>query len=370
MRNSLPDGNVRVSKSRTRLQENRANTLALGAFAVFLILGFCVVLAAISIRTMGDNNCFFISWNGKQFCYPFEQATQVTSQPAEPTATDPLTEIQNISTAPTLQFTPTVTSISQATFTPLISPTSTSTPGMRLASSVWRKWSIVPEISPHAQDILRQAARNPNLDPQTFVKVGDCQMVAGIFLAGYANGKYSMPEGMNATAQWFSESMITDNITAVNGYGINTVLDPAFALSAGYNQCLANETPLDCELRTRRPVVVLIGMGTNWIPHGEESFERYLREMVEKVLETGALPILATKADNVEGDWKLNEAIARVAYDYDLPLVNVWLSVQDLPNQGLEKPPRQVYLTGDGWMRRNRAWLMTLDEVHKLLLER
>ena len=195
-------------------------------------------------------------------------------------------------------------------------------------------------------------------------------MVAGIFLAGYANGKYSMPEGMDQTVQWFSQSMMTDNITAVNGYGINTVLDPAFGLSAGYNQCLADETPLDCELRTRRPAVVLIGMGTNWIPHGEESFERYLREIVDKVLATGALPILATKADNVERDWKLNEAIARVAYDYDLPLVNVWLSVQDLPNQGLEKPPRQVYLTGDGWMRRNRAWLSTLDKVQKLLLER
>ena len=113
----------------------------------------------------------------------------------------------------------------------------------------------------------------------------------------------------------------------------------------------------------------MIGMGTNWIPNAEVSFERYLRQIVDRVLETGALPILATKADNVEGNWKLNEVIAEVAHDYDLPLVNVWLSVQELPNHGLEKPPRQVYLTGDGWMKRNHAWLLTLDKVRKTFSE-
>jgi hypothetical protein len=225
----------------------------------------------------------------------------------------------------------------------------------------------VPELSTHAQQILYEALRNPRLDPHVFSKVGDCQMTAGTFLAGYANGIYSIPDGMEETVQWFSGSMIADNITAVNGYGINTILDPAFGLSAGYNQCLVDETPLDCELRTRRPMIVLIGMGTNWIPHGEVSFEKHLREIVDTVLKTGALPILATKADNVEGDWKLNQAIAQVAYDYDLPLVNVWRTVQDLPHHGLERAPRQVYLTGDGWMKRNYVWLVTLDKVYKLL---
>ena len=110
-------------------------------------------------------------------------------------------------------------------------------------------------------------------------------------------------------------------------------------------------------------------MGTNWIPHGEASFEKHLREVVDTILKTGALPILATKADNVEGDWKLNQVIAQVAYDNDLPLVNVWLSVQDLPNHGLELPPRQVYLTGDGWMKRNYAWLVTLDHVRASLAQ-
>jgi hypothetical protein len=256
----------------------------------------------------------------------------------------------------------TLTSTPMMSFPPTNSPTST--PDTRLTARYWREWPVVPEFSPHAQDILRQAIRNPNLDLHTFSKVGDCQMVAGTFLAGYANGKYKVPEGYETTVDWFSESMLSESVTAERGLGISSVLNPMFGLAAGYDQCFKNEPPLDCELRTRRPTVVLIGMGTNWIPNASLSFEKYLRQVVDKVLEAGALPILATKADNVEGDWKLNEAIARIAYEYDLPLVNVWRSVRDLPGRGIE---RKIYLTPDGWMRRNQAWLLTLDYVRVAL---
>jgi len=162
--------------------------------------------------------------------------------------------------------------------------------------------------------------------------------------------------------------MVGESVTAANGLGINSVLSPLFGLSAGHMQCNKNETPLDCELRTKQPAFVLIGMGTNWKPNGELSFEKHLRTVVDRVLETGALPILATKADNIEGDWKLNQAIAQVAYDYDLPLVNVWRSVQDLPNHGLESP-ENIYLTGDGWMRRNYAWLDMLEKTRVFVIE-
>ncbi len=259
---------------------------------------------------------------------------------------------------------PTFTAIAAASSpTPTIQPTATIyvDPASKIAPEDWRDWPIVPSLSPRAKQILASAELNPNLDLHTFSKVGDCQMTSGTFLAGYVDGTYKIPEGSAETIEWFADSMTADNITAVNGYGINTVLDPAYALKKGNNQCLAGETPLDCELRTRKPAIVMIGMGTNWIPHAEESFERHLRNVVETVLKTGALPILATKADNVEGDWKLNQAIAQVAYDYDLPLVNVWLSVQDLPGRGIE---RRIYLTGDGWMRRNAAWLAALETVH------
>ena len=254
------------------------------------------------------------------------------------------------------------------TSTLFFTPTNSLTPipDTRLKPYYWREWPVSPELSLKAQEILHNAVSNPNLDLHTFSKVGDCQMTSGTFLGGFANGNYSVPDGFDETVRWFSDSMTSESVTAANGLGINSVLNPMFGLAAGNTQCQMNETPLDCELRIRHPAVVLIAMGTNWMPNGELSFEKYLRVVVERILETGALPILATKADNIEGDWKLNQAIAQVAYDYDLPLVNVWRSVQDLPNHGLESP-KNIYLSGDGWMRSNYAWLDMLEKVRKVI---
>ena len=333
--------------------------LTSGVVAGFFILVFCFV-AAIVVTQLARHK------NSEAYAPP---QSAIQPDPASLVATSTIPPA-----LPTMTFTPTVTSMPAARAVPSQISAPVNVPTFRssyvsLPADSWRKWPIVPELSAHAQQILFQAVQNSNLDAHTFVKVGDCQMSAGIFLAGYVDGNYKTPEGYEQTVTWFSKSMVTDNITAVNGYGINTVLDPAFGLPRGHDQCAANETPLNCELRTRRPAVVLIGMGTNWVPHGEVSFERHLREVVDTILKTGALPILATKADNVEGDWKLNQVIAQVASDNDLPLVNVWLSVQDLPNHGLELPPRQVYLTGDGWMKRNYAWLVTLDQVRAALAQ-
>ncbi|RJP55005.1 MAG: SGNH/GDSL hydrolase family protein [Anaerolineaceae bacterium] len=281
------------------------------------------------------------------------------------------TQIQDLSLSPTLPLPATATakaaaSLQDFAFTPAPTPAPplTPTPDTRLTARYWREWITVPDLSPLARQILSHALNNPDLDPHTFSKVGDCQMTSGTFLGGYASAKYPIPADFTDTVEWFSESMLTDGPTSDGGLGISSVLNPMFALSAGYDQCLKNETPLDCELRTRRPIIVLIGMGTNWMPNAEISFEKYLRTVVDRILETGALPILATKADNVEENWMLNQAIAQVAYDYDLPLVNVWRSVQDLTGRGIEK---KVYLTPDGWGCRNHVWLAMLDKIHETL---
>lgn len=286
---------------------------------------------------------------------PLKQTVSATTPTIEVIPTETITPvaIKPLSTA-TLFFTPT------SSFTP--------TPDTRLTAYYWREWAVNPELSYTAQEIIIKALSNSNLDLHTFSKVGDCQMTSGTFLGGFTNGKYKIPDGYSETVIWFSDSMATESVTAANGLGINSILSPLFGLAAGHTQCERNETPLDCELRTRRPAFVLIAMGTNWKPNGEVSFEKHLRVVVDRILETGALPILSTKADNIENDWKLNQAIAQVAYDYDLPLVNVWRNVQDLPNHGLESP-KNIYLTGDGWMRRNYAWLYILRDIHEFITE-
>lgn len=250
---------------------------------------------------------------------------------------------------------------------PLAVHSSPAVPEADLPPDRWREWPVVPELSTRAKEILRAAGQKPALDPHAFSKIGDCQFTPATFLAGYVKGDYSLPPGFEDTAHYFKESMVRDSITAANGLGVSSVLNPMFAAAAGYQECQRTETPLDCELRTRRPVVVLIALGTNWKPRQEITFEENLRLVVEVVLASGALPILATKADNIEQDWKLNLANAKVAAEYELPLVNVWRSVQPLPNNGLQAP-NNVYLTANGWLEQNRAWLITLDAVRAVMV--
>ena len=281
--------------------------------------------------------------------------TSLPTQALHPSATPILTVSSGILQPAQLTNTPTATESAQGVVEDQLTG---------LTAKSWREWPSVPKLSAKARGILRAAAQNPSLNLETFSRVGDCQLMTGTFLGGYVTGVYPIPDGLTRTVKYFHTSIITESITASNGLGINSVLNPIFAAGAGHNECGAAETPLDCELRVRHPAIVVVAMGTNWVPHAEVSFEKYLRQVIDRILETGALPILATKADNVEQDWKLNLAIAQVAYDYDLPMVNVWRSVQDWPNHGLEAP-KNIYLTGNAWSRRNHVWLQTLDVVWK-----
>lgn len=247
---------------------------------------------------------------------------------------------------------------------PSVTPVATSRPTPR----DWREWPVVSKLSEITKAILENAKQNPNLDVTAFSKVGDCQLTASTFLGGYARGEYRIPPGFETTVEWFSKSMEGESISSRRGLAINSVLNPMFGYAAGYTQCQKDETPLACELRLNRPAIVLIGVGTNWAPGAEISFEKYLREEVDKILASGALPILSTKGDNIEEDWKLNAAIATVAYDYDLPLVNVWKSMQDSPNHGLDTRDN-IHLNYYGLMRRNEAWLTMLHQV-LLVLEK
>ena len=102
-----------------------------------------------------------------------------------------------------------------------------------------------------------------------------------------------------------------------------------------------------------------------------------MRRVIERILETGAVPIIATKADNLEGDHGINATIAQIAYDYDIPLWNFWAAVQPLADKGLS--PDGFHLTfgrnffddpkrmQNAWPWRNLTALQTLDVVRNEL---
>ena len=80
-------------------------------------------------------------------------------------------------------------------------------------------------------------------------------------------------------------------------------------------ECLANESLLDCQYRLDRPSFAFIAIGTNeaYYVHADPgSFERNMRLILDDTLAKGILPILGTKADDVEGDGSINATIARL----------------------------------------------------------
>ena len=130
---------------------------------------------------------------------------------------------------------------------------------------------------------------------------------------------------------------------------------------ANRNWCEFSESPLDCELRLHKPSIIFIHIGTHWSGRNDQ----YLRQIVEKAIDQGALPIMVTKADNLEGDYSINRDIAQVALEYELPLFNFWATVQDLPNGGLD-PYRQggyMYLVSSALERQRTSALYMLDSV-------
>jgi hypothetical protein len=183
-----------------------------------------------------------------------------TSQPTVLIASATSAATADPPTGATATFTPIPPNTPTATVTHP-GPSSTPSPDTRLSAHYWRDWPNVPELSAYAQEILLSARANPDLDLHAFSKVGDCQMTSDTFLGGYATGAYRVPAGLEATVEWFQTSLTSESITAANGLGINSILNPLFGRAAGHTACDNTETPLDCELRIQRPAVGAAGPG-------------------------------------------------------------------------------------------------------------
>lgn len=265
-------------------------------------------------------------------------------------------------------YTPTATNDLAPPPTMIVAPTRvvnpTPTPDIRLAAEQWQQWPVVPGLPGRMIAIYQQGLADGN-NPNAFSKVGDCQNIREAFMGFFdLPGRYSLGNDyqyLQETIDHFSGYFNTDGQAVRGGFNAATVLSP---LWASPDVCMAGETPLECELRLTRPGIVFVSFEVWWEGRSVESYERYLRQVIETILAHGAVPILATKADNVEGDHSINLATAQLAYEYDLPLWNFWLAVQPLPLGGLD-PDRNdgFHISTAAWNVRSFTALQALDSV-------
>lgn len=281
---------------------------------------------------------------------PTAEPTVATAEPTRPVATITATELQ-----PTQ-----------------LPPTETPTPTPTLPPDGWKTLPVVPVVSPKIKEIyLRGLALGNN--PQAFAKIGDCGSTPSWFLGDFDRGPafYSLGEYANLepVIQEFQGSYARTSLAAKSGFNVSSILSPFWADA---KQCLANETPLACEVRVHKPMYAFVMLGTNDVYH-LDSFEPGMRKLIEYLIENGVIPILSTKADNLEGNEMVNATIARLAREYDVPLLNYWQALQSLPDQGLQ--PDKAHITygqnrfddprmmETGWTVRNLTALQALDAV-------
>lgn len=237
----------------------------------------------------------------------------------------------------------------------------------------WKTLPVVPPLNDHAREILA-AGRARGNNPRAFSKIGDCESRTTWFLGSFDLGEehYNLgpyEEDLSPVVEYYAGSFNRLSQAANPGFTAASLLSP---LRADPKVCEKAENPLACEYRQHQPAVAFIMLGTNDAVN-PKTFEGHLRKIIEYTLEQDILPILGTKADNIEGDHQINQTIARLAVEYDLPLWNYWLAVQELPGRGLQEDGAHLTYAGPffnnpvvlkrGWPVRNLNALQILKET-------
>lgn len=209
---------------------------------------------------------------------------------------------------------------------------------------------VVPAISPTTLQIFRHG-QELGRTPVSFSKVGDCLTASPNYLIPLGTpGAYDL--GVYDYLSSTVDRITATTIREVDGVVYNPFTNPSIAAAEGCttagplnelwanpNYCEPGEVPLLCEYRVSDAAISLIMFGTNDVYYQEaDEFDRYLRGIVSATIEAGVIPVLSTfpqQPDLVEESLAFNRVIAQIALDYDIPLINLWLALQDLPGYGL-----------------------------------
>ncbi len=250
----------------------------------------------------------------------------------------------------------------------------TATPAPTLTTEEWQNAPVIPSsISQRTREIYQRGLEMGN-DPRHFSKVGDCEGTTTYFLGSFDLGKkyYNLGpyEDLQNVIDYYAGSYSRNSVAVRRGFNASSVLS---VMWSDPKLCEPQETPLACEYRLYKPSVSLIMLGTNDFSH-KETFEDRMRQIIEFTIDKGIVPILATKADNIENDGSINRIIVQLSREYDIPLWNFWRALEDLPNRGMQIKDGVHLAYADnyfndsklllyGWPVRNLTALQTLDAV-------
>jgi len=240
------------------------------------------------------------------------------------------------------------------------------------------EYPFLSDVSARVYDIFRSGQAQGN-SPNRVVLVGDSNTDNPQFFAPFDYGNYNLGNYpyLQSTVEFFKGSFAQNSPAAKGGFNTTQVLA----------QGGCGDTNLACALNQQKPSVALILLGTG-DQHTWQTFEDRYRRIVEITIARGVIPVLITKADDLECRDNsapcgfINGKIATIAGEYQVPLLNLRQVVQPLPGGGcigdgfhFSFPPdnKSAWFTPDylqyGYTQRNLTALQTLDVIRRKVLQ-
>jgi hypothetical protein len=225
----------------------------------------------------------------------------------------------------------------------------------------------VPSITARQKLLYQQAVRQGR-DANFFTVVGDCNSESTAYLGRLAAGTFQLPKGqayLQPTIVRFSSSFMRSSMATHGSFGSLAMFDTDWA---DPSQCAVGEGPLACELRVSNASVVFIALGTG-DQYEWQDFEANYRLVVSYTLQAGVLPVLVTKADDLEThsgatSGYINNVIRSVGRDYGVPVMDFWQATRTLPGYGLRNEGNDnFHMTPAGSDLRVLMTLQTLEAI-------
>ncbi|MEO6061039.1 MAG: GDSL-type esterase/lipase family protein [Thermoflexales bacterium] len=243
-------------------------------------------------------------------------------------------------------------------------PTANAAPPLISASGV------LPVITSAHKQIYRNSVA-AGKDLKMFAAVGDCNSQPSVYLRRVATGEFNLAAqsaSLRETASAFSQSFSRVSLAAGGGFTAAALNDSVWADGA---LCGTSQTPFECEVWVSRASVVFIQIGTG-DQYAWRDFERNLRPLIQHALSKSVLPVLLTKADDLESrdggapPQFINDVVRRLAREYGVPLIDFWLATRALPNNGLlDESDLDFHLSPAGMDLHIRLTLEVLDAIRR-----
>ena len=210
------------------------------------------------------------------------------------------------------------------------------------------------------------AAKAPSKDARLLSVIGDCNSVPEAYLGRLATGLFdaSAYPNLAATIDRFAPSFARLSQAAFRGFNSGSMFSTEWA---NPNFCAPGEGPLACEMRRSRASVIVIALGTG-DQFGWKDFEKNYRAIVEYITRASVLPVLMTKADDLDSQQGgaapsfINDVVRRLGAEYGLPVIDFWAATRALPQYGMRNEGNEnFHLSAAGSDLRILLTLQVLD---------